>query len=455
MVDIDIHISKATVEYDAMISNSGLLTEERQKLFATMRTHCDAFRGMFLVWSGANKVMQEDTTSTFENVISGTDAKFSSTKAAWLETAPEIMDLKSWDFLQEYATACLSKCNAKQALDNAVATGKDFRKDAIAYCRAYRKAISDTQGQIAKLAKEQAKDVLETQRDESRQQEEIVAANAVEAASSTPPAITPRANTPTVLGIFAAAGGIIPELTMFTVAEASEFNREWLLEKIKNSEIATDDQVNKLPYGLVAPSVVKEALAEGAAAAAFGRFMADFIGSAEYHGPLGRGTCTLPGVGSLAKQLRAMIVMHKDLVLLPRSLLDKELKAPQQRAHMEQMFGAESISAWGIAPNRSQALPEILGFGVFKVQCCGFCNLIVMDFLKCAEVFEQNPDLRNGFDGVFLTVTMISDLVKGLQQKQIGTFAAAMAPNAIYKTTLGAGSMVIIPPGALKNMFNK
>ena len=109
--------------------------------------------------------------------------------------------------------------------------------------------------------------------------------------------------------------------------------------------------------------------------------MADLIGSAEYHGPLGRGTCTLPGVGSLAKQFRAMIVMHKELVLLPRSFLEKELKAPQQRAHMEQMYGAESISAWGIAPNRSQVLPDILGFGVFKVQCCGFCNLIVMDFI--------------------------------------------------------------------------
>ena len=84
---------------------------------------------------------------------------------------------------------------------------------------------------------------------------------------------------------FAAAGGIIPELTMFTVAEASDFNREWLLEKIKTSQFAADDQVNQLPYGLTAPSFVKEALAEGAVAVAFGRFMADFIGSAEYHGP--------------------------------------------------------------------------------------------------------------------------------------------------------------------------
>jgi len=243
---------------------------------------------------------------------------------------------------------------------------------------------------------------------------------------------------------------------MFTVAEASDFNREWLLEKMKTSQFAADDdQVNQLPYGLTAASFVAEALAEGAVAVAFGRFMSDFIGSAEYHGPLGRGTCTLPGVGALAKQLRAMIVMHKDLVLLPRSLLDKELKAPAQRNHMEQMFGAESISAWGIAPNRAQALPEVLGFGVAKVQCCGFSNLIVMNCLKCVDVFERNPDLRNGVHGVPLTVTIVSDLVKGLQQNQIGTFAGAMGPDTIYKTTLGTGSMVIIPPGALKNMLNK
>ena len=78
-----------------------------------------------------------------------------------------------------------------------------------------------------------------------------------------------------------------------------------------------------------------------------------------------------------------------------------------------------------------------------------------MNFLKCADVFEQNPDLRNGVHGVPLTVTIVSDLVKGLQQNQIGTFAGAMGPDTIYKTTLGTGSMVIIPPGALKNMFNK
>ena len=121
-----------------MISNSGALTEERQKLLKTMRTHCDAFKGRYSVWSGANMAMQEDKSSTFENVVSDTGAKYSAIKAAWLETAPEIVDLKAWDFLQDYATACLSTCNSKQALDNAVATGKNFRKDAIAYCRAYR-----------------------------------------------------------------------------------------------------------------------------------------------------------------------------------------------------------------------------------------------------------------------------------------------------------------------------
>ena len=84
-----------------------------------------------------------------------------------------------------------------------------------------------------------------------------------------------------------------------------------------------------------------------------------------------------------------------------------------------------------------------------------FSNLIVMNVLRCAEVSEQNPDLRNGVHGVPVTVTIVSDLVKGLQQNQIGTFAGAMGPDTIYKTTLGTGSMVIIPPGALKNMFNK
>ena len=134
-----------------------------------MRTHCDAFKGQYSVWSGANKAVQEDTNSTFGNVVSDTGAKYSAIKAAWLETAPEIVDLKTWNFLQDYATACLSRSDSKQALDTAVATGKNFRKDAIAYCRAYRKAISDTQTQIAKLAREQAKETLTDQRDETKE----------------------------------------------------------------------------------------------------------------------------------------------------------------------------------------------------------------------------------------------------------------------------------------------
>ena len=118
-----------------MISNSGALTEERQKLFKTMRTHCDAFKGQYSEWSGANMAMQEDKSSTFENVVSDTGAKYSAIKAAWLETAPEIVDLKTLNFLQDYATACLSRSDSKQALDTAVAAGKNFRNDAIAYCR--------------------------------------------------------------------------------------------------------------------------------------------------------------------------------------------------------------------------------------------------------------------------------------------------------------------------------
>ena len=48
------------------------------------------------MWSGANKAVQEDTNSTFGNVVSDTGAKYSVIKAAWLETAPEIVDLKAW-----------------------------------------------------------------------------------------------------------------------------------------------------------------------------------------------------------------------------------------------------------------------------------------------------------------------------------------------------------------------
>ena len=120
--------------------------------------------------------------------------------------------------------------------------------------------------------------------------------------------------------------------------------------------------------------------------------------------------------------------------------------------HIEQMFARNSVSAWGIGPNRHQALPDILGFGVFKVQCSGFCTVVAMDFEKTAIAFEQVPELRNGVHGTPITVNVLSDLIKGLTPEQIGTLVTAMGPRAIYKTTLGVGSMICIPPGMFQSL---
>ena len=79
------------------------------------------------------------------------------------------------------------------------------------------------------------------------------------------------------------------------------------------------------------------------------------------------------------------------------------------------MLGKSRISAWGIAPNRHLALPDILGFGVCKVQCSGFACFIAMDVEKCAAACEQMPELRPGRDGEVVSVKLVSDMIKALQ----------------------------------------
>ena len=222
----------------------------------------------------------------------------------------------------------MAKFATKQLLDQAVTEGKTYRKDAVAFCKAYRKAITDTQVQVTKMGNEQRKDSAAEAQRESLLQEQVVAASAVTANT---PALTSKpasASSAEVLTIFAAVNSGTSNLPTLSIAEAANITRDSLLETMKTSWNPVN---NRTPYGITCLGFLLEVMEQAPVASAYGRFMSEFLGSAEYHGQLGRGTCNLDGIGSVAQRFRSMVVMHNKQVILPQDLLQKELKPQQPR----------------------------------------------------------------------------------------------------------------------------
>ena len=54
------------------------------------------------------------------------------------------------------------------------------------------------------------------------------------------------------------------------------------------------------------------------------------------------------------------------------------------------MCGVDSAQAWGMAPNRGNAQPEMLGLGAVKMQVTGFLNVIVSKMDAAIAVLEAD-----------------------------------------------------------------
>ena len=172
-----------------MLNNQGLLYK---------------FQTLFKLWNGTVVAIENDKTSKFAQVAESTDPKHIAVRKEWVEMAPEVVELKSWELLQTYASSSLAESATKQLLEQAVTEGKTYRKDALAFCKAFRKAITDTQLQVTKMGNEQRKDSAAEAQRESLLQEQVVAASAVTANT---PALTSKpasASSAEVFTIFAA-----------------------------------------------------------------------------------------------------------------------------------------------------------------------------------------------------------------------------------------------------------
>lgn len=302
-----------------------------------------------------------------------------------------------------------------------------MRKEAMSLCKRFRKTISDTVIEITKASKAAAAEAGAVESQAAAVQEAAIVAAGQP--SSTPTTAPTRGDVQ--LALFGANDVDIPAPAAFSVDEPWQFNPHWLAQKMGDGA-ATD-----LPFCMNANIWLQHAMMESAGLANnFGRFLADFVGSAEYHSPLGRASSSLAGCGSIARQLRAVILSQPPPVKFPKDFLERELTDVKQRGHLNALFSEDSMTALGIAPNKCQVAFEQLGFGVLKMQASGFSSIILLHADACRKAHDTP-----------LTLKVIPDSISGLQPNQVKPFIEALGHNKSFKITLGAGCCVCVPPG--------
>ena len=142
-----------------------------------------------------------------------------------------------------------------------------------------------------------------------------------------------------------------------------------------------------------------------------------------------------------------MILSQPPPVKFPKDFLERELTDVKQRGHLNALFSEDSMTAWGIAPNKCQVAFEQLGFGVLKMQASGFSSMILLHADACRKALVEHADLLRCQPGTPLTLKVIQDSISGLQPNQVKPFIEALGHNKSFKITLGAGCCVCVPPG--------
>ena len=118
--------------------------------------------------------------------------------------------------------------------------------------------------------------------------------------------------------------------------------------------------------------------------------------------------------------------------------------------HLESMLGDGTVTAWGIAPNRFAVQPDLLCLGSVKMVDSGFLKVVVFKAESAIAIFTNNTELQNGQldreDGQAISLFAMQDMVKHLKKDQVPVFIQKMADD-IFHCTLGAGSVLVLPPG--------
>ena len=253
---------------------------------------------------------------------SNTEPAVTAQRMSWKETAAEVSTLASWSKLSKYASATLGSATEKSDLETKNKAGKALRKDALAFVRSVKKSATDVRVQIDKAATKEE----QTQQGAELQQAQCDTAAILSASVAAPVVAVPRQVGPEVMAFFK-EDFKIPEITTFKLSAVKDFCQAWVKEQYSGSPLKDAD----LPYGIVASVWFEVTKNLSTVSTTLGRFMGEFLASAEYKSELGKGSITLTGCGVIGMQLR-------DIVYFPQTTLLKVSRAQinQQVANAKQ-----------------------------------------------------------------------------------------------------------------------
>ena len=83
------------------------------------------------------------------------------------------------------------------------------------------------------------------------------------------------------------------------------------------------------------------------------------------------------------------------LVTCDKQFLETNLKDGKQRSLIQALLTDDSMSCWGMAPNKTHCKLEQLGLGILKMQSTGFASMVLINTDKCVSVFTAHPHLCN------------------------------------------------------------
>ena len=119
-----------------------------------------------------------------------------------------------------------------------------------------------------------------------------------------------------------------------------------------------------------------------------------------------------------------------------------------ERGQLKALFGASSVSGWGMAPSKMPLQPDSLDFDFAKMVHCGFIHVVFIFLHKLVEPLTDDSlesFKLNGFARPF-DIDVIRDYIKSLKHDQGRPFAQQMS-GRMFKATIGTGSTVVCPPG--------
>ena len=320
LIDLKKEIEKTVAAQLALNVAENKLEESARIVYKASRDFNLAQYEIFRTWNGEGWECNGKKIE-FDTILS--DESHRLVRTQWQETVTDVAELRSWTYLQTFASLCYAKCNDKAALDASVATGKDLRKIASAFVKATRQNASTLETKINKLQVDVDKEKELSQKKKTVLTEANLLAVTVPLA---PPPAAPGA-TNGKLNLMDGIGDI-PELTTFTIQDSKAFNHAHVLRL--HSESSINDKV--VPYALSANAWLAKVQSEDAVTQCFGAFMASFLGSVEYKSPLGRATQSLNGITSVGSALRSVVVIPgSKCIPVPLAQLKQVVKSPKQQ----------------------------------------------------------------------------------------------------------------------------